>query len=135
MVRRRGLGGPARETTVVVDAPPDFRLHPPAAGARRLDGLLLTHDHADQCHGIDDIRAFAITQRARIACWANEATAETLLTRFGYIFHGQGAYPAIADLHPTPALGTAWEILRPSGPIPVAPFDHDHGLRATSLPY
>jgi len=135
MVRRRSPEGPAQETTLVVDASPEFRLQTSAAGARRLDALLLTHDHADQCHGIDDIRAFAITQRARIACWADEATTETVLRRFDYIFHGQGAYPAIADLHPTPPLGVAWEILGPSGPIPVAAFDQDHGLGARSLGY
>jgi phosphoribosyl 1,2-cyclic phosphate phosphodiesterase len=135
MVRRRGLEGPTRETTLVVDAAPEFRLQASGAGARRLDALLVTHDHADQCHGIDDIRAFAITQRARIACWADEATTQSLLNRFGYIFHGQGAYPAIADLHPTPPLGTAWEIVGPSGPIPVAAFDQDHGLGTRSLGY
>ena len=135
MVRRRGLEGPTRDTTLVVDAAPEFRLQTSGAGARRLDALLVTHDHADQCHGIDDIRAFAITQRARIACWADEATGQSLLARFGYIFHGQGAYPAIADLHPTPPLGAAWEIVGPSGPIPVAAFDQDHGLGTRSLGY
>jgi phosphoribosyl 1,2-cyclic phosphate phosphodiesterase len=125
MVRRRSEQGP--ETTLVVDAAPEFRLQANAAGIRRLDALLLTHDHADQCHGIDDIRAFALIQRARIACWMDEATKVSLLKRFGYVFEGEGFYPAIADIHPVPPHGAQWEITGPSGPIPVTTFDQDHG--------
>jgi len=125
MVRRRGEGGP--ETTIIVDAAPEFRLQTNAAGVKRLDALLLTHDHADQCHGIDDIRAFAIAQRARIGCWMDGATAASLERRFGYIFHGEGPYPAIADLNLTPPHGEGFEIDGPSGPIPVVAFDQDHG--------
>ncbi|HEY7851517.1 MAG TPA: MBL fold metallo-hydrolase [Caulobacteraceae bacterium] len=127
MVRRRSPNGPAAETTLVVDAAPEFRLQANAAGIRRLDSLLLTHDHADQCHGIDDIRAFALVQRARIACWMDEVTAASLLKRFAYIFEGEGFYPAIADIHPIPAHGEPWEISGPSGPSPVTTFDQDHG--------
>ena len=135
MVRRRGTEGAANETTLVVDAAPEFRLQTSAAGARRLDALLITHDHADQCHGIDDIRAFAITQRQRIPCWADEATRESLLRRFGYVFEGQGSYPAIADLNPTPTYDTPWAIDGPSGPIPVITFEQDHGFGSKSLGY
>jgi phosphoribosyl 1,2-cyclic phosphate phosphodiesterase len=135
MVRRRGNQDPALETTLVVDAAPEFRLQTSAAGVRRLDALLITHDHADQCHGIDDIRAFAITQRQRIGCWADGATHESLLRRFGYVFQGQGPYPAIADLNLTPPYDSTWEINGPSGPIPVVAFEQDHGFGARSLGY
>lgn len=127
MVRRRSGEGPARETTVVVDASPEFRIQTIRAGVKRLDGLLMTHDHADQSHGIDDIRAFALIQRARIGCWMDEATHATMLSRFDYIFSGQGFYPAIAEIHDLPPHGAAWEVDGPSGPIPVTTFDQDHG--------
>jgi len=127
MVRRLSDAGPESQTTLVVDAAPEFRLQTITAGARRLDALLLTHDHADQCHGIDDIRAFAIAQRQRIDCWLDEATQSRLMRRFGYIFEGEGLYPAIATARSTPAHGVAWRIDGPSGPIPVVSFDQDHG--------
>lgn len=134
MVRRRGVGGPSEETTLVVDAAPEFRLQTLAAGVRRLDALLVTHDHADQCHGLDDIRAFAMRQRARIACWMDEATRESLFARFGYVFHGQGLYPAIAEPFQVPPCGKAWAVDGPSGAIPVRAFAQDHG-GANSLGY
>jgi phosphoribosyl 1,2-cyclic phosphate phosphodiesterase len=127
MVRRPSAEAPERWTTAIVDASPEFRQQTAAAGARRLDALLMTHDHADQAHGIDDIRAFAMRQRARIPCHADAATEATLLQRFGYIFHGDKGYPAISDLVRTPPHGTPWQVDGPSGPIPVATFDQDHG--------
>lgn len=127
MIRRRSGEGPERWTTAVIDAAPEFRQQAAAAGAKRLDALLMTHDHADQAHGIDDIRAFAMRQRMRIPCHADAATEETLLRRFGYIFHGEKGYPAISDIVRIPPHGAAWRVDGPSGPIPVTTFDQDHG--------
>ncbi|MHB8528289.1 MAG: MBL fold metallo-hydrolase [Caulobacteraceae bacterium] len=127
LVRRISDGGPATQTTVVVDAAPEFRLQAAAAGIRRLDGLLLTHDHADQCHGLDDIRAFALLQRAKIACWMDGPTRASLLQRFGYAFEGEGIYPAIAEARENPPHGERWSIGGPSGPIEISSFDQDHG--------
>jgi phosphoribosyl 1,2-cyclic phosphate phosphodiesterase len=127
MARRCSEEGPERWTTIVVDAAPEFRQQTAAAGAKRLDALLMTHDHADQAHGIDDIRAFAQRQRTRIPVHADAATEETLLRRFGYIFHGEKSYPAIADIVAIPAHGQGWHVQGPSGPIPVVTFDQDHG--------
>ena len=129
LVRRKSVGeGADRETTIVVDASPEFRLQTAAAGVKRLDALLLTHDHADQCHGIDDIRAFFLHQRARIPCWMDPVTRTAMERRFGYIFAGAtGPYPAIADIHDVPAHGEHWKIDGPSGAIPIMTFDQDHG--------
>ncbi|MDR3512507.1 MAG: MBL fold metallo-hydrolase [Caulobacteraceae bacterium] len=127
LVRRRSDDGPELETTVVVDTSPEFRLQTAEAGVRRIDGVLLTHDHADQVHGIDDLRAFAIHQRTRLPCHMDEATHHTLIRRFGYIFHGQGGYPAICQDVALPAHGVPWSVEGPSGAIPVVTFDQDHG--------
>src|SRR6185503_13306888 len=129
----RRLGGEETYTTVIVDTSPEFRQQTAAAGARRLDALLLTHDHADQCHGLDDIRAFALTQRQRIPCWMDDPTWTTVARRFGYIFEGEGSYPAIADRIANPPLGQGWSIAGPSGEIPVVAFDQDHGFGVRSL--
>jgi phosphoribosyl 1,2-cyclic phosphate phosphodiesterase len=126
LVRRKGVS-PESETTLIVDTSPDLVSQTSDAGARRMDGVLLTHDHADQTHGIDDIRAFFIRQRARIGCHMDEATAESMRRRFGYIFVGEGGYPAIGDIQIVPPHGQAWSIDGPSGAIPVTTFDQDHG--------
>lgn len=127
MARRKGAADQSDETTILIDTSPDLRNQTAAAGARRIDAVLYTHDHADQAHGIDDLRAFFIRSRRRIPCFADGPTSATLMRRFDYCFVQQGGYPAICDLHPLPAWGEAWEIDGPSGPIPVVSYDQDHG--------
>ncbi|MCI3134964.1 MBL fold metallo-hydrolase [Phenylobacterium aquaticum] len=126
LVRRKGAG-PEHETTVLVDTSPDLRLQTAEAGVKRLDAVLLTHDHADQTHGIDDIRAFFIRQRARIPTYMDAATESSMMRRFGYVFEGEGGYPGIADRRPIPPHGEPWQVEGPSGAIPVVTFDQDHG--------
>ncbi|MCG8355179.1 MAG: MBL fold metallo-hydrolase, partial [Kiloniellales bacterium] len=44
-------------TTILVDATPDLRDQLIDAAVERIDALLITHAHADHCHGIDDLRS------------------------------------------------------------------------------
>ena len=127
LVRRRSGVDGAPETTVVIDTAPEFRQQTAAAGVSRVDAVLYTHDHADQTHGIDDLRAFWIRQRRRTPCYMDAYTHERLMRRFGYVFEGEGPYPPICDALPLPPLGSVFRIEGPSGPIPVRTFDQDHG--------
>lgn len=127
LVRRKRTGGDGEETTVIVDTSPDLRLQTARAGVRRLDAILFTHDHADQVHGIDDVRAFFLRQRARIPTYMDPATERSLMRRFGYIFEGEAGYPAICDRLDLPPHGHNWSVSGPSGAIPVVTFDQDHG--------
>ena len=118
---------PAGQTTVLVDLSPDFRTQAVACGLRRIDHVLFSHDHADQTHGIDDIRAFAYRQRMRIPCQSDAPTRDTLLRRFRYVFEGEKGYPPIATLEPLVPLGQPFQLDGPSGWIPVTAYDQDHG--------
>jgi phosphoribosyl 1,2-cyclic phosphate phosphodiesterase len=126
LVRRKGEGA-EHETTLIVDTSPDLRLQTATAGVKRMDAVLLTHDHADQMHGLDDVRAFFLRQRARIPCWMDAATEASAMRRFGYVFEGEGGYPAICDRRRLPGHGQPWTVEGPSGPIPITTFDQDHG--------
>ncbi|HEY0052011.1 MAG TPA: MBL fold metallo-hydrolase [Caulobacteraceae bacterium] len=126
LVRRRGAPGQG-DTTLVVDTSPDLREQMLAAEVRKIDAVLYTHDHADQAHGIDDLRTFAATARRRIPCWMDPATARTLTTRFDYIFRGMNGYPAICDALELPSHGTPFAVEGDGGPITVETFDQAHG--------
>jgi phosphoribosyl 1,2-cyclic phosphate phosphodiesterase len=124
LIRRTGEG---EETTVLVDTSPDFRLQMVGAKATRLDAVLYTHDHADQTHGIDDLRVFAGRMQQRIPCHMDAFTLERLTSRFAYIFKGEMGYPAICDDVLIPPHGEAWSVQGPSGAVPVVTFDQQHG--------
>jgi phosphoribosyl 1,2-cyclic phosphate phosphodiesterase len=126
LARRRG-DGPENETTVLIDTSPELRLQTGAAGVKRLDAVLYTHDHADQAHGIDDLRAFFLTSRRRTPCYMDDFAYGRITRRFDYVFEGEGGYPAVCDACRLPPLGQGFRIEGPSGPIPVMTFDQDHG--------
>ena len=53
-------------TSVLIDTSPDLREQLLAIEIKRLDALFFTHEHADQTHGIDDLRALAYRMRQRV---------------------------------------------------------------------
>jgi phosphoribosyl 1,2-cyclic phosphate phosphodiesterase len=127
LVRRLSKAGPEHETTVLIDTSPDLRLQTAAAGVKRVDAVLYTHDHADQVNGIDDLRAFYIRHQRRTPCFMDGHTWNNVGRRFSYVFQGEGGYPAICEARDLPTFGESWAIDGPSGPIPVQTFDQDHG--------
>jgi phosphoribosyl 1,2-cyclic phosphate phosphodiesterase len=63
--------------------------------------VLYTHDHADQTHGIDDIRAYSNMGREPIICYADNNTADILEYRFDYIFYQKpnSDYPSVMRMN------------------------------------
>ncbi len=85
LVERRDAEG--RITSVLVDAGPDLRAQLLDANVKRLDAVLLTHDHADHIHGLDDLRGLYLrNDRTRIPVYADPATSATVADRFAYAF-------------------------------------------------
>jgi phosphoribosyl 1,2-cyclic phosphate phosphodiesterase len=82
-------------TAILVDTSPDLREQLLDAGTDRLDAVIWTHDHADHCHGIDDLRQVFHVRGKPLPGFARRDTLETLRGRFGYVFEGRGGYPAI----------------------------------------
>ena len=127
LVQRVADAGGEAETTVLIDTSPDLRWQTSAANVRRLDAVLYTHDHADQAHGIDDLRVFFLTSRRRTPCYMDPVTTATLMRRFDYIFETRSGYPAICEPRALPPHDEPWEVQGPSGAIPILNFDQDHG--------
>jgi phosphoribosyl 1,2-cyclic phosphate phosphodiesterase len=124
LIRRHGPDG---VTSVLIDTSPDLREQVLAAGVKHVDAVLYTHDHADQTHGIDDLRVFAMRTRRRIPAWMDPATRAALTQRFDYIFETKQGYPAIVEARDLPPHGEPWTIDGAGGPIPVVTFDQAHG--------
>lgn len=82
-------------TTILVDTSPDMRAQLLAADVVHLDAVLWTHDHADHCHGIDDLRQIFHHRGSPVPGYARRETLAQLSSRFGYTFSGRDGYPSI----------------------------------------
>jgi len=91
-----------RDTRILVDTSPDLREQLLDADVADVDAVIWTHDHADHCHGIDDLRQLFHARGAPIPGFARAATLDTLRQRFAYAFEGKGGYPPVVDGHLLP---------------------------------
>lgn len=108
--------------TVLVDTSPDLRVQLLDARIERIDAVIWTHEHADQVHGIDDARPYAM-RHGPIEAWADRRTWGILQTRFGYCFANADGTFYNPIYRPNLIEGS----FRAAG-IEVLPFAQDHGF-------
>jgi phosphoribosyl 1,2-cyclic phosphate phosphodiesterase len=115
-------------TRIVIDTSPDLREQLIDANVDHIDAVFLTHEHADQTHGIDDLRSVVLHQRRRIPVYLNQSTADHILLRFSYCFVAPPGsdYPPILDNHSIEA-GESQTIEGKGGPVTLSAFILQHG--------
>jgi len=115
-------------TRIVIDTSPDLREQLIDADVDHIDAVFLTHEHADQTHGIDDLRSVVLHQRKRIPVYLNRSTADHILLRFSYCFVSPpgSAYPPILDNHSIEG-GESRIIEGKGGPVTLSAFTLEHG--------
>ena len=114
-------------TRILIDTSPDLREQLLSQFVDRLDAVFITHDHADQTHGIDDLRALALRSRARVKIHMDTFTASSLTQKFKYCFEGYGGYPPILDLQSPLTVLTPRKVSGPGGSFEVVPVMQEHG--------
>ncbi len=107
-------------TRILVDTSPDMREQLLAADVSTLDAVIWTHDHADHCHGIDDLRQVFHAMRRPVRGYARTDTLAAIRSRFAYAFKGRPNYPATIDGEMLPDRLTI-------GGITVSVVDQPHG--------
>ena len=125
LVERTGAHGTTR---IVIDTSPDLREQLIDAEVDHIDAVFLTHEHADQTHGIDDLRSVVLHQRRRIPVYFNQSTAKDIMARFSYCFISpEGSdYPPILTRHSIEA-GESHETEGKGGPVKLSAFLVHHG--------
>ena len=119
----------AGTSTVLVDTSPDMREQLIDARISRLDAVLITHSHADQLHGLDDLRMVAMNARRRIDVHCDAATFADVMARFGYCFvqPANSDYPPILNAHQIPEPFAPFALAGAGADIPVHAFAMGHG--------
>jgi phosphoribosyl 1,2-cyclic phosphate phosphodiesterase len=83
--------------TFVIDAGPDFRQQMLNAGVKKLDAILLTHEHKDHIAGMDDLRAFNYKSQAAIDIYAEERVQGAVRKEYAYVF-SENHYPGVPKM-------------------------------------
>ncbi|ACB95165.1 MBL fold metallo-hydrolase [Beijerinckia indica] len=115
-------------TQILVDMGPDLREQLLDHNVSHLDAILLTHQHADHTHGMDDIRPLVIMHHKRIDLHMDAATSADVRESFGYIFATPpgSQYPPLLTEHRIIA-GEPVDIRGAGGVLKTLPFRLEHG--------
>jgi phosphoribosyl 1,2-cyclic phosphate phosphodiesterase len=85
---------------ILIDTSPDLRHQLLSQKINSIDCVLYTHMHADQTHGINDLRVFYLKKQKKIPVYCDKMTAKYLYENFTYCFVKKYDYPAMLNLKP-----------------------------------
>tara|TARA_Y100001935_G_scaffold202981_1_gene171556 strand:+ start:856 stop:1620 length:765 start_codon:yes stop_codon:yes gene_type:complete len=88
-----------KKFNILIDTSPDLRLQLLKNNIKNIDKVLYSHLHADQTHGINDLRIFFLNTRKKIDVYADSVTQKYLLNTFSYCFKDKDSYPAILKMN------------------------------------
>ena len=89
----------ANNLNILIDTSPDLRFQLIKQKINNIDKVLYSHKHADQTHGINDLRVFYLKNRKKIDIYADKLTKKYLKDNFSYCFKKTHDYPAILKLN------------------------------------
>ena len=85
---------------VLIDTSPDLRIQMLSQKIKKIDKVFYSHIHADQTHGINDLRSFFIRNKNPINVFADKVTSKYLRKTFSYCFDTYSKeYPATLKLN------------------------------------
>ena len=88
-----------KSLNIIIDTSPDMRQQLINNKITNIDKVLFSHMHADQTHGINDLRYFYLKTKVQIPVFANKSTTNYLLKSFKYCFKKTNDfYPPIMKL-------------------------------------
>lgn len=108
-------------TTLVVDAGPDFRMQMLHENVKMVDAILVTHEHRDHIAGIDDIRVFNYKKEGDLDFFAYKRVSDNIRETFSYIF-AKEKYPGVPGIKLTDISDKPFEV----GDIQVNPIEVIH---------
>ncbi len=84
-------------TRVLIDCGPDIRMQLLRVPFKKIDGVLLTHEHYDHVGGLDDLRPYCYAF-GDLDIYANARTVENVRHNFPYCF-AENPYPGVPSFN------------------------------------
>jgi phosphoribosyl 1,2-cyclic phosphate phosphodiesterase len=82
------------QRNILIDTSPDIKFQLLKNKIKNINNVFYTHPHADQTHGINELRAFYIINKKKLPVYADNQTKKYLLSSFKYCFKDTPSYPA-----------------------------------------
>ena len=84
---------------ILIDTSPDLRQQLLRHKIKQINKVYYSHMHADQTHGINDLRSFFLNNKKQLDVYADTATIKYLKKSFSYCFKSYSKeYPATLKL-------------------------------------
>lgn len=104
---------------ILIDTTPELRLQMLRAGVDSIDGVIMTHEHADHIMGFDDLRRFCDISGQPVEVYCNEGTLKRLSEVYHYVFNSVKIVPGYLRMNAHVIKGSwNWGDLRIT-PLPV----------------
>ena len=87
------------DENILIDTSPDLRQQLLSNKIKSINKVFYTHLHADQTHGINDLRPFYLLNKKKIPVYADSKTTKYLYSTFKYCFKSSLGYPSILNLN------------------------------------
>ena len=84
---------------ILIDTSPDLRQQLLSNKIKSISKVFYTHFHADQTHGINDLRPFFLINKKQIPVYADKETSKYLYNTFRYCFQSSYEYPSTLRLN------------------------------------
>jgi len=112
---------------VLIDTSPDLRQQLLRHKIKKINKVFYSHMHADQTHGINDLRSFYLNNKKPIEVFADNSTSKYLKDNFSYCFKSYSKeYPATLNLNKINSKNNLF-ITSSSKKINVKPLSVSHG--------
>ena len=114
-----------KKLNILIDTSPDLRTQLLNNKIKKIDKVLFSHMHADQTHGINDLRVFYIKNKKPIPIFVDNPTKKYLKKNFSYCFKSNNKeYPPILKLN---SINRQLSIMDGKKKIQIKPISVKHG--------
>ena len=92
-----------KKENILFDTSPDLKFQLRKNNVKSINSVFYSHFHADQTHGINDLRGFFLASKKKISVYADLKTSKYLMSSFDYCFSKEKfkeriGYPPILEL-------------------------------------
>ena len=84
----------SKKRNILIDSSPDIKSQLLKNKITNIDNVFYTHPHADQTHGINELRVFFLKNRIKLPVYGDLQTKKHLMSAFKYCFKNSEHYPA-----------------------------------------